>query len=126
MAPAETRLAPRAAQCFLVRFVPIIVLLLWPWPGLGRAFASGFGRVSAAVVSPLVGAATAVRFDGYGADGDHPWWLYLAVKNRLTGQSYGIPVDTRTLAYIRLAVFLALAVAWPVPRTRRGLASLAI
>jgi hypothetical protein len=99
--------------------------LLWPWPGVGRAFASGFGRISEVAVTPLVGRETTVRFETRDSDADHPWWLYLAVNNRMTGASYGIPVDTRTLAYIRLAVFLALAVAWPLPRTARGLACLA-
>jgi hypothetical protein len=110
-----------------VRFLPLIILLLWPWPGVGRAFAWGFGGVSEAVVSPFISTETVLHFQLRDSDAvDHPWWLYLAVRNRLTGQSYGIPVDTRTLAYVRLAVFLALAVAWPVPRSRRGITCLAL
>jgi hypothetical protein len=121
----ELHLTPRAAGRFAVRFLPLIILLLWPWPGVGRAFASGFGAVSEVLVSPFISPETVLHFQLRDSDIDHPWWLYLAVKNRLTGQSYGIPVDTRTLAYVRLAVFLALAVAWPVPWTRRGITCLA-
>ncbi len=125
MSRAEALPAGRAVQRFAPRFVLLLVLLLWPWPGVGRAFASGFGTIGEAAFAPFVGAATTVRFETRETYADHPWWLYLAVKNRMTGASYGIPVDTRTLAYVRLAVFLALAVAWPLPRTARGVACLA-
>jgi hypothetical protein len=55
-----------------------------------------------------------------------PWLVDLFVENVFTRQSFTIPVDTRTLAYLRIATFLALASAWPAPAIRRGLQALGL
>jgi hypothetical protein len=54
---------------------------------------------------------------GYGPE--HPWWISMTIKSVFTGQSMNMPVDTRTLGYVRIAVFVALALAWPMWKTRR-------
>ena len=109
-----------------LRFIALLAVLLWPWSGLGERFATAFARVCDALVHVVSGDGAQIHFIATGKDPEHPWWVTMAVRNVFTGQSFGIPVDTRTVAYVRFAVFLALALAWPVGRTLRGLKAVAL
>ena len=111
-------------SAFLWRFVPLLVAVLCPWPGLARGFSGAFAGVCNAFAGVDLGWDAEVRFVPH-ASAEHPWWVLLHVTNVLTGQHFSIPVDTRTAAYIRLAVFVALAVALPIWKTRRGLQAVA-
>jgi hypothetical protein len=109
-----------------LRFVPLIGVLLWPWSWLARPFAAGFARVCDAIVAPVSGEGAQIHFAVPDSDPKHPWWILMSVKNIFTGELFSIPVDTRTLAYVRIAVFVALALTWPVAVTRRGAGALAV
>jgi hypothetical protein len=107
------------------RLVPLIAILLWPWTWLAQPFAAGFARACDSVVELFSGDGAQIRFAGPD-DPKHPWWILMSVKNVFTGESFEIPVDTRTLAYVRIAVFVALAITWPVWKTRRGVGATAL
>jgi hypothetical protein len=113
---------------FLWRFAAAMTALLVPWPGLAGAFAGSFADVCnacASVATSASGIQADLRFvaDHYP---EHPWWVQLAGKNVFTTQSFDIPVDTRTVAYIRIAVFLALAAAWPLAWSGRAARAAAV
>jgi hypothetical protein len=108
------------------RVIPVMVVLLFPWPGLGESFSIAFGHVCNAIFALNPGGHSEIRFLTTQRDREHPWWLLLSVTNVVTGASFRIPVDTRTVAYIRMAVFLSLALGWPLWKTRRGLKALAV
>jgi hypothetical protein len=72
-----------------------------------------------AVAALASGADAEIRFVAERYEPEHPWWVQLSVKNVFTNESFRVPVDTRTVAYIRIAVFLSLAVAWPFWATTR-------
>jgi hypothetical protein len=118
--PAEKH-AVRAA----LRFLLFLALLLAPWPGLGRAFSALFAGCCDALVNLFTGNGAEVHFSAADGDGVHPWWVTMSAKNVFTGQSYEIPVDARTVGYVRIAVFLAFALAWPLWKTGRGRRALA-
>jgi hypothetical protein len=105
---------------FLSRFVPLLAVLLWPWPAIGHFCAEAFADGGQALVGLVVGEGAEVRFVASHYEPEHPFWVQMLVKNAFTGQSFELPVDTRTVVYLRIAVFLALALAWPVWKTRRG------
>jgi hypothetical protein len=93
---------------------------------LPHPFAAAFARVCSAVVAPAFGEGVEIQFGLPDNDPKHPWWILMAVKNVFTGEAFNIPVYTRTIAYVRLAVFVALALIWPVPMTRRGAGAAAL
>jgi hypothetical protein len=96
----------------------LLVLLLAPWPGLGRAFAKAFcvyGNGLVLVAGTWDGEPPRFEVPGpaqIGAPGVGPWAVLLAGDRAL-------PLDTRIIAYTPLAIFLALVLATPVPRPRR-------
>ena len=99
-------------------FGALVVLLLAPWPGWGRAFAALFdvyGNVLVAVAGPSDAAA---RFELPAPDTvsveDGGTWAVV-----LRSGDAAVPLDTRIIAYTPLAIFLALALATPVPRRRK-------
>jgi hypothetical protein len=103
----------------VIVFGVLVVLLLAPWPRLGRAFGalfSAYGNVLLA--SRETALAAPPRFEVpppnevSAAEGGQ--W---AVVLRTGDQS--LPLDTRIIAYTPLAIFLALALATPVPLRRK-------
>jgi hypothetical protein len=109
----------------LWRFVPAMALLLWPWPGLARAFSTAFEGACNALVRLAASAEPQVQFVASQYEPDHPWWVRMSVENVFTAESFSVPVDTRTVAYLRMAVFVSLALAWPLWKTRRRIVALA-
>jgi hypothetical protein len=103
-----------------------MAVLLWPWSGLAEPFSVAFADVCNALVGLGGGGDSEIRFVASHYEPDHPWWVLMSVRNVFTAESFGVPVDTRTVAYIRIAVFVSLALAWPLWRTRREIAALAI
>jgi hypothetical protein len=100
-------------------FVVLVVALLAPWPRLGRAFGAAFSVYGNALVAsretvPDAPARFEVPPSGEvsAADGG-PW----AVVLRTGARSF--PLDTRIIAYTPFAIFLALALATPVPIRRK-------
>jgi hypothetical protein len=111
-----------------LRLAAAFVVLLAPWPGLS-AFSSEkvaqAGNAFASMVAAVAGISPEIHFVA-GEYPEHPWWVRLAVQNVFTTASFEVPVDTRTVVYIRLAVFVAMLVAWPIAATRRGAKAVAL
>ncbi len=110
---------------FLSRFIPLLVLLMWPWPGLAPSFSDAFTGICNAFAGVDVGWDSEVHFTpNYSPE--HPWWVQVSVTNVLTGEALGFPLDLRTIAYLRIAMFVALALALPIWKTRRGLTAVGL
>jgi hypothetical protein len=105
---------------FLWRCIPLVVVLLWPWPGLATLFSGAVADGCDAVAGQVSGTDSEIHFVADRYEPAHPWWVRMSVKNVFTGESFEVPLDTRTVAYIRIVVFLSLAIAWPFWSTRRG------
>jgi hypothetical protein len=97
----------------------LLVVLLWPWPGLAGVFSQAASFVCDAIAGIEWGRDSQIHFIPSRYEPEHPWWVSMTIKNVFTGQSLEMPVDTRTLGYIRIAVFAALAIAWPFWTTKR-------
>jgi hypothetical protein len=110
----------RSWSRFLARLVVLLALLLWPWPGIGRSFAESMAGACDAAAGLVSGAGSEIHYAAPGPAPEHPWWMQMSVKNVFTGESFEVPVDTRTVAYVRIAVFVALSLAWPIWTSRRG------
>jgi hypothetical protein len=100
-------------------FVVLVVVLLAPWPRLGRAFGTLFSAYgNLLVASREMTRDTPPRFEvpppGEISAADGGQW---AVVLRSGPRSF--PLDTRIIAYTPLAIFLALALATPVPLRRK-------
>jgi hypothetical protein len=104
----------------LLIFAALVVLLLVPWPGWGRAFAAAFavfGNALVAVAGAWPGPPPHFELPAageVGAPGGGAWAVVLA-------GNHAAPLDTRILAYTPLAIFLALVLATPVPPRRRAI-----
>ena len=110
---------PPIGRRALLLFAALVVLLLAPWPGWGRAFGVAFSAYGNILVT-LSGAAgdPPPRFEvpaagQVGTEDGGAWAVVLRA-----GQQ-ALPLDTRIIAYTPLAIFLALALATPVPRRRK-------
>ncbi len=100
-------------------FVVLVVVLLAPWPRLGRAFGavfSAYGNFLVASRETALDPPPRFEVPPFGevsaADGGQ-WALVLRTGAR------SLPLDTRIIAYTPLAIFLALALSTPVPLRRK-------
>ena len=103
------------------RFAGALLLLLWPWPIVGRAYA----RVVAGTARLLLdtGPAVAFRFP----PGDDPWRLRIIADEIQTGRFVETALDLRRAGFIVIAVFVALLLATPLRwRRRAGLLALGL
>jgi hypothetical protein len=109
---------PPVRRRALFVFAALVVVLLAPWPRLGRAFGVAFSGYSNALVAIAGFGPPAPRF-GLPAPGvvdpadGGDWAVMLTAGDRAT------PLDTRIIAYTPIAIFLALALVTPGPRRRR-------
>jgi hypothetical protein len=113
-------------KLFLWRFLPLMVILLWPWHGLGSSFSEAMADGCDAIAGLVSGSGSEIHFAAARYEPEHPWYVQMSAKNVFTDESYRVPVDTRTVAYIRVVVFLSLAMAWPFWTTKRGLTATAV
>jgi hypothetical protein len=113
----HARLLPVDRRSFAV-FAALVVVLLAPWPGWGRAFAHAFGAYGNGLVA-VAGSwnGPPPRFEvpepGAVSARDGGAWAVVLESNR------ALALDTRIIAYTPLAIFLALVIATPVPRRRK-------
>ena len=113
-----SELLPPLDRRAVLLFGALVVLLLAPWPRWGRGFGalfSGYANGLVAVtsaVSPAPRFSVPARGTVSAADGGD-WAVVLTAGDRVA------PLDTRIIAYTPLALFLALALATPVPRRRK-------
>ena len=101
-----------------------MAILLFPWPVLAKSFSAAMAEVCDAGAGVVSGNEAEIHFVADSYQG-HPWWIQMSVKNVFTSESFQIPVDSRTVAYIRIAVFLSLALAWPFWVTKRTMTATA-
>jgi hypothetical protein len=110
---------PRVDRRAVVVFGVLVVLLLAPWPRLGRAFGTLFSAYGNVLVASRQTALDAPpRFevplpDEVSAADGGQWAVLLRTGDQ------ALPLDTRIIAYTPLAIFLALALATPLPRRRK-------
>jgi len=119
---------PRGWPGFLWRLAAAFAVLLAPWPGLSAFFSEKVaeaGNAFASIAAAVAGISPEIHFVA-GEYPEHPWWARLAVENVFTTASFEVPVDTRTVVYIRLAVFVAMLAAWPIAVTRRAARAVAL
>jgi hypothetical protein len=115
----------RVWKPLLLRFVPVLVVFVGPWDWLAHEFPSWFCDLGNALADFDWLGSSRIRLLGLQYP-EHPWWVLLNVKNVFTGASFAMTIDTKTVVYIRLVVFFALALAWPIWITRRGLKAFAV
>jgi hypothetical protein len=123
---------PRVSRRSVITFAALVLLLLAPWPAVGRGFGALFSGYANLVVAVLgVGGARAPHFTARepasaapvsGEDagtGDWSVWLTAQAEPGAGHEQPPAPLDTRIIGYTPLALFLALTLASPVPRRRK-------
>ena len=109
---------PRVERRAVLVFGALVVLLLAPWPGWGRGFATAFSVYGNALVGLTSARVPPPRFEapapgGVDAADGGAWAVVLTMGERV------VPLDTRIIAYTPLAIFLALALATTGSRRRK-------
>jgi hypothetical protein len=115
-------LLDRSIAPSLARFIVVFVLMVAPWPGLGRTFTDTVGAIATAIADPLTSASN-VTFQlrsPNSAEGLPDWRGVIAVRQDFPEGpvAHAGAIDLRRCGYLQLAMFAALAAAWP-PRGRR-------
>jgi hypothetical protein len=108
----------------VLAFAALVIVLLGPWPGYGRAFGVLFSAYGNRVARALdLGGSSAPRFAPPTplarrdpAVGD--WVVTLSIAGADGGDEI-MPLDARILGYTPLAIFLALTMATPIGRRRK-------
>lgn len=118
----QARFTPRVVLQFLFAFCCVFGGLALPSPGVGPLYT----RAHAAVGNALIGNSSfdhgvTLHFDVSDAEvAEHPWQLTLAVHEPKLPQPILVPIDLRTLSFLPIAAFIALAVAVPLGTARRN------
>jgi hypothetical protein len=108
----------------VITFAVAAVLLLIPWPGFGRGFATLFaGFANGVVAFAGLGGASPPQFSAHvppGTADDGPWAVALSLHGHDPATDPDVmALDTRILGYTPLAIFVALTLATAVPRRRK-------
>jgi hypothetical protein len=116
-------MSPRRRSTLLrgARFFAVLVALLLPWPGLGRAYVEAFSRVGTAAVRPVFagsGLTLALRLFPE-TDEHHEWYSMIFVTDAQTGAPLHMgAADLKRSGYLQIAIFVAAAAAFPLRRRR--------
>jgi hypothetical protein len=119
----------KVVVAFLAKFVALLALFMVPWPVLGGICSGTFSAVGNFLVADRVFASGAhLEFRDRGSEpetgpGDaktFDWEATLLVRPA-RGRHIEVPVDVRGLAYLPMAAFLALGLAFPIHGWRRRL-----
>jgi hypothetical protein len=109
----------------------VFTLLLLPWPGLGAPFTRAFSEGASWLIDHLR-ASTSLTIDFRCAVDvgerpvlqNAPWQMLLLIRDPTSGWADWLyAVDLRKLAYVPLALFVALTVGAPIRRTRAWVGS---
>jgi hypothetical protein len=98
------------------------VVLLLPWPGLGRAYTGTFGAVATVLARPFFsGDDVALSLTASNAAArNREWSLMVHVDDAATGAPKHLgAVDLRRAGYLQIAFFLVAAAAFPLADRRR-------
>jgi hypothetical protein len=94
-----------------------LVVLMAPWPGMGRRFAEAFGPVIGAFLAPALASNGAVAVHMLPApEGDvaRDWDLFVVVNDASTGNEIRhAAVNLRRSGYLQIVFYLALVAGWP-------------
>lgn len=118
----------RALLLRACRFLVVLVALLSPWPGLGRAYVGTFSRVGTAVIAPLLGRpGVEVSLEASPEDdAHHEWFAMVMVRDALShAQLHRGAADLRRAGYLQIAVLVAVAIAFPLRSALRCVAFVA-
>jgi hypothetical protein len=109
----------RSALIRAARFFAVLIALLLPWPGLGRAYVATFSRIGTALVTPLLRSPDVVIWLEASPENDehHRWYAMVSVRDALSqAHIHRGSVDLRRSGYLQVATLLALAAAFPLRR----------
>jgi hypothetical protein len=120
------RIADRRLAVAALRFAIVLTLCLLPWPGLASTFTSAFVTVGNVITEDMRLGRIAFRFEKPRTTEAQGWDVALAVRDVPTGATTRPGFQLRLLAYVPLAVFLAIIVAAPVGERRAWPLSLAL
>ena len=108
---------------FLCGFVLLYIVLVLPWPGWERIYGSCFRAIGRAVFSAESGRRELSFETAEGTDHPLSTRVVIANKNMMNADGSGpvrnLDLDALTFAWKPTALFLALAIATPIPWRRR-------
>lgn len=115
------RLPNRAALFTAARFFAVLILLLCPWPGLGRAYALAFNVLATPCMSVVSAASgSEVSLDRFPeSDKRHEWSTMVRVTDESHTVRHTGAGDLKRAGYLQIATWLASAVAFPLKRRAR-------
>lgn len=113
-------------KTFLLRFAVVYLLLIVPWPAWKNTYASGYRSFG----NTLFGGDSGQRYLRFEPNTEKGWppnfdtLIILINRDQLDAQGTGpqirLGLDTRQMGWIPTALFLALAIAWPLNWRRRA------
>jgi hypothetical protein len=112
---------------FLAKLVTLMALFMLPWPVLGGVWSGAFGAIGNFLVADQVfvsGAHLSFRdraSESEPADAKTFDWEATLLVQPARGRRIEVPIDVRALAYLPVAAFVALVLAFPVRGMRRRL-----
>jgi hypothetical protein len=105
------------------RFGAVFVVLVAPWPGMGRSFAAAYAPIATAIAWPALLTTNDVAVHmGAAPENDraHGWDLMVWVNDAKTGKALRFAaIKLRRGGYLQMIFFIALVVGWPGRDPRR-------
>lgn len=115
---------PKPERRAVLTFVALVILLLGPWPGYGRAFGVAFSGYANVVVRLFgIGGVSEPSFTpapGEPREVGGEWTVALAFREPGGHDAAKVPLDTRIVGYTPLALFVALTLASSVSLGRKA------
>jgi hypothetical protein len=119
-----TRLLPRSLA-FIARFVCALFLLLSAWPYVARPYGACLATLGNALKPGRAQAVLEFSVPTFEPHAAESFALMFSARQLSASTVISVPIDLRNLAYLPTACLLALALATPLWRIRRGLLLLA-
>jgi hypothetical protein len=120
VSPRNRALALRAGKLVLV-----LTVLIWPWPGLARTYVAAFSSVATVIARPaFADSDVSLSFaPSSESDTSHEWFSMVSVQDAASqARVHRGAIDIRRAGYLQTALFLAVAIGFPLRRWRRCVA----
>jgi hypothetical protein len=107
----------RATLFAAARFAAVLIVLLAPWPGLGRAYVALYGSAAAVIAKPILASSGVELAFAPSAQDDpkHEWFAMVSVLDAQThARQHNMVTDLRRTGYLQIALYLAAAAAYPL------------